>query len=80
MPLPLILGGVTAAAAAVGAGSAVHGGAKMKKAHDEMKSAQQRHQDNIHRFAAQNKMAVEAMDSLGKKELEILDSLRSFPT
>ena len=34
MPLPLILGGVAAAAAAVGAGSAVRGGVKMKKAHD----------------------------------------------
>ena len=78
MPLPLILGGVAAAAAAVGAGSAVHGGVKMKKAHDEMKSAQQSHQDNIHRFAAQNKMAVEAMDALGKKELEVLDSFKKF--
>ena len=39
MPLPFILGGAAAAAAIAGAGSAVHGGVKMKKAHDEIKSA-----------------------------------------
>lgn len=78
MPLPLILGGAAAVAAAAGAGSAVHGGIKMKKAHDALKSIQQRHQDNIHRFEAQNKMAVEAMDSLGKKELQILSSFQKF--
>lgn len=37
MPLPLILGGAAAAAAAAGVGSAIHGGVKMKKAHDTMK-------------------------------------------
>lgn len=78
MPLPLILGGAAAVAAAAGAGSAVHGGIKMKKAHDEMKSAQQRHKENIQRFEAQNKMAVETMDALGKQELEILNSFQKF--
>lgn len=78
MPLPLILGGAAAAAAAAGVGSAIHGGVKMKKAHDTMKSAEQRHQDNIARFEAQNKQTTEAMDALGKKELEILESFQKF--
>lgn len=78
MPLPLILGGAAALAAAAGAGSAVHGGVKMKKAHDEMKSAQQHHETNIQRFEVQNNMATQAMDSLGKKELEILNSFQKF--
>ena len=78
MPLPLILGGAAAAAAAAGVGSAIHGGVKMKKAHDTMKSAEQRHQDNIARFEAQNKQTTEAMDTLGKKELEILESFQKF--
>lgn len=78
MPLPLILGGAAAAAAIAGAGSAVHGGVKMKKAHDEIKSAQQRHEENIRRLEEQNKMAMEAMDSLGKKELEVLNSFQKF--
>ena len=78
MPLPFILGGAAAAAAAAGVGSAIHGGVKMKKAHDTMKSAEQQHQDNIARFEAQNKQTTEAMDTLGKKELEILDSFQKF--
>ena len=39
MPLPLILGGAAAIAGAVGVGSAVHGGVKMKQANDTMKLA-----------------------------------------
>ena len=78
MPLPFILGGAAAAAAAAGVGSAIHGGVKMKKAHDTMKSAEQQHQDNIARFEAQNKQTTEAMDALGKKELEILKSFQKF--
>ena len=78
MPLPLILGGAAAAAAAAGVGSAIHGGVKMKKAHDTMKSAEQQHQNNIARFEAQNKQTTEAMDALGKKELEILESFQKF--
>ena len=78
MPLPLILGGAAAAAAAAGVGSAIHGGVKMKRAHDTMKSAEQQHQNNIARFEAQNKQTTEAMDALGKKELEILESFQKF--
>lgn len=57
MPLPLILGGIAAAAAAAGVGGAAVGGVKMKKANDLMKSANERHQKNISRMEDKNKRA-----------------------
>lgn len=78
MPLPLILGGAAAIAGAVGVGSAVHGGVKMKQANDTMKLADKKHKENIAHFEKQNKVTTEAMDRLGKKELEILDSFKKF--
>lgn len=78
MPLPLILGGAAAVAGAVGVGSAVHGGVKMKQANDTMKHADQKHKENIARFEKQNQTTTQAMDQLGKMELEILDSFKKF--
>lgn len=78
MPLPLILGGAAAVAGALGVGSAVHGGVKMKEANDLMKQADRKHKDNIARFEKENRDTTQAMDRLGKKELEILDSFRKF--
>ena len=37
MPLPLIIGGITAVASIVGVGSGIHGGVKMKEANDTKK-------------------------------------------
>ena len=54
MPLPLLLGGAAAIAGAVGIGSAVHGGVKMKEANDTMKLAENKHKEAIARFEAQN--------------------------
>lgn len=78
MPLPLILGAAAGAAAAVGVGGAVHGGYKMKKASDTMKKTETQHQKNIERFEKTNRETTEAMDALGKKELEILNSFEKF--
>ena len=78
MPLPLILGGAAAIAGAVGLGSAVHGGAKMKEANDTMKLADKRHKENIAKFEKQNQETTEAMDRLGEMELVILDSFKKF--
>ena len=50
MPLPLILGGAAAIAGAVGIGSAVHGGVKMKEANDTMKWAESKHRESITGF------------------------------
>lgn len=78
MPLPAILGAAAAVAGATGIGNAIHGGVKMKKANDTMKKAQTEHQENIARFEKQNQDTTEAMDRLGKQELEILKNFDKF--
>jgi len=80
MPLPLILGIGAAAAGALGVGTGVHGVVKMKGANDTMKMSQQYHQENIDYFERENKLTTYEMDCLGKKELEILNSLNDFAT
>lgn len=78
MPLPAILGAAAAIAGAAGIGSAIHGGAKMKKANDTMNEAKMEHQANIAAFEALNEETTSAMDQLGKQELEILKSFEKF--
>ena len=78
MPLPLILGLGAAVAGIAGAGSAISGASKMKDANDTQKLAQKIHKENIDYFESKNKAATEVMDSLGKKELEILSSFSEF--
>lgn len=78
MPLPFILGGIAAVAGAAGVASGVSGAKKMKDANDTMKSAQNRHEKNIERLEDHNKMMTQKLDTLGKKELEILKSFERF--
>ncbi|MEE1139373.1 MAG: hypothetical protein U0M02_12920 [Acutalibacteraceae bacterium] len=78
MPLPLILGIAAGVAAAGGVGSGAYGAVKMKKASKTMKSANERHQQNMKRFEEKNKIASKNMDALGNKELEIMKSFEEF--
>lgn len=78
MPLPLILGGLAAGAGAIGTGAVVNGGIKMKKANDKMKDAHAQYEKALHHFEEANQDTTIAMDSLGKKELEILQSFEKF--
>ncbi|MGL4607373.1 MAG: hypothetical protein ACRCU3_07915 [Eubacteriaceae bacterium] len=78
MPLPLILGIAAGVAALAGAGTGVHGAAKMKEANDTMKSAERRNEENIQRFEKQNKKTIEMMDEVGEFELSILKSFDKF--
>lgn len=78
MPLPFILGAGAAIAGAVGVKNGLQGAARMKEANDTMKSAESRHKSNIARFETQSNITNEEMDSLGKKELEILESFEKF--
>ena len=50
MPLPLFLLIGAGVAGAVGLGSGIHGAVQMKDANDTMKSAQNRHNENIKKF------------------------------
>lgn len=76
--IPLAVKGAAAVAGAAGAGTAVHGAAKMKEANDTVKLAQSCHEDNIEKFEKENNSTSTAMDKLGKLELEILHSFSEF--
>ncbi|MBA5850736.1 hypothetical protein H2684_05290 [Clostridium sp. cel8] len=78
MPLPLILGIGAAVAGLSGIGNGVHGAVKMKEANDTITSANRRHKRNIEKFEEKSKATNIAMDSLGKLELEILNSFDDF--
>lgn len=78
MPLPLIVGIGAAIAAAAGAGAGIQGAAKMKKANDMQKEAQDRHSQNEVRLKRDNEKASEEMDNLGELELSILKSFKTF--
>lgn len=78
MPLPLILGLGAAAAGALGIGTSIHGAVKMKDANDTMDLCRMRHEENTSYFTKTNNATTRDMDILGKKELEILKSFKSF--
>lgn len=78
MPLPLIIAGIAAAAGLAGVGSGIHGGLKMKEANDTMKSAQSIQAIAIKDFESHNADTTKLMDELGKYELEILESFKTF--
>lgn len=78
MPLPLILGLGAAAAGALGLGTGIHGAVKMKDANDTMKLAEDYHEENINHFTNQNLETTKIMDTLGNRELEILNSFNDF--
>lgn len=78
MPLPIIIGVAAALAGAAGVGAGVHGAVKMKEANDTMDLANKRHKRNMEKLEGKNKFALEQMDKLGKKELEIIKSFDEF--
>lgn len=78
MPLPLIIGGIAAVAGIVGVGSGIHGGVKMKEANDTMNAAKRKQENAVHKFEKRNTETTDLMDSLGKQELEILNSFEQF--
>lgn len=78
MPLPLIIGGLAAVAGAAGIGSGIHGGVKMKEAKDTMNLAKRKHERAVNRYEEQNKETTALMDSIGKRELKIVASFKTF--
>lgn len=74
MPIPILLG----IAAIAGVGSGIGGAVKMKDASDTMKSAQRRHDESQRRFKEMSEKSTVAMDELGKKELEVMNSFEVF--
>lgn len=78
MPIPFILGALAAVAGVGGVAAGVSGASKMKEAKEIMESAKDRHERSVSRFETQNKTTMTAMDALGKRELEILESFQKF--
>lgn len=78
MPLPFIIGGIAAAAGAIGVGTGIHGGAKIIEANATMKGAERKREVAIGRLEANSAETVDVMDELGKQELEILKSFDKF--
>lgn len=78
MPLPFIIGGIAVVAGMTGVGTGIHGGVKMKEANDTMKSAESKQRRALERFHRHNDETTRLMDSLGKQELEILNSFDKF--
>lgn len=78
MPLPLIIGGIAAAAAAGGVGASVHGGMQMKNADATLKRAQDKQEKAIALFKGKNDSTTGLMDQVGRMELKILKSFEDF--
>ncbi len=78
MPLPLILGITAAIAGTVGIVAGIGGAVEMSDANDKCKEAQDRQENNISEMETKQKTATSAMDKLGKKELDILNSFTEF--
>lgn len=78
MPLPLMLGVGAALAGALGVATGVHGAVKIIDAKDTLKLCQTKHEENLACYEVMNKTAVNNMNILEKKELNILKSLKEF--
>lgn len=78
MPLPLIIIPVAAALGVTGVGASILGIKKLGKAHKKNKEIKARHNDNIQRFEQKSIKTSQTMDELGKLELEILQSFKTF--
>lgn len=78
MPLPFIIGAIAVAAGACGTGIGIHGGVKMKRASDTVKSAQKRNEENVSKLENANTETMQVMDALGKHEMRIIASFQKF--
>lgn len=78
MPLPLILGIAAGVAALGGVTAGINGGVKMAQANDTIKKAEKINNDSLEEFEVLNKSTIKKMDDIGKLELEILNSFKTF--
>ncbi|RHK01536.1 hypothetical protein DW089_06725 [Acidaminococcus sp. AM05-11] len=78
MPLPFLLGAAALLAGAAGVKSAAEGVSKMKEANERVEEAKTQYQDAKFELEDAQSAAVQAMDQLGERELEILRSFEEF--
>ncbi|WP_304425863.1 hypothetical protein [uncultured Adlercreutzia sp.] len=80
MPFPVVLGAVAAVAGIAGVGAGVDGGIKVKRANDRESRAKELHDNNLARFERAANNSEAATESLGRVELETLESFERFST
>ncbi len=78
MPLPLILGGIAAVAAAGGIGAGINGAVKLKNANETIEDAKFKMGMSQERVKYSNTKTSAVMDDLGVLELNILKSFSKF--
>lgn len=78
MPLPFIIGAIAVAAGATGVAKGVSGASKIKKAKEEAELIESMYEDDKERLGDQEESTQRTMDSLGKKELDIMASFKVF--
>lgn len=69
---------VGAVVGAIGLGAAHHGAEKAQKANETIKEIRQQHEEILQRMERENASFTRDMDSLGRKELEIMNSFEKF--
>lgn len=78
MPIPFILGAAAAIAGIAGVGSGISGAVKVKDAKDTISVAKNIQNRSVELYERRNKATTELMDSIGKQELEIIQSFKEF--
>ena len=78
MPIPLIIGAIAAVTALGGAKAAKNGYNKVSKAKEISQKAERRYKRNMRRFETAKDGTETAMDTLGEKQLEVLQGLKRF--
>ena len=78
MPLPIVLGILAVGAGIVGVGSGIHGAVKLKDAKDTMRLAESMQNDALEKLKKESNKTTSLMDSVGKLELNILNSFEQF--
>lgn len=78
MPLPVVLGVIAVVAGVAGIGAGIDGGIKVKTANDREAQAKELHENNLARFERAANDSDAATESLGRIELEALESFDRF--
>lgn len=76
--IPFLVIALAAAAGGTGIYKGIDGAVKMSDANDKLKAAEKRNNENVSRFKTKNEVAMKQMDTVGKLELQILASFKTF--
>ena len=78
MPIPIILGAIALAAGVGGVCVGVKGAIDLSNANDTLNKAKKRDEENLRRHKIISEKACNSMDDLGRLEMKILSSFKTF--